>query len=244
MAGQAQSKIIRPVLSRIQSLPLKHLLALMLATDLFLILLHILRNLPGIDLIPAIEKPPFSISADLGLGESFQYVKELWIALLLGALVIRYGKKAYLGWSLLFGYLLLDDMLGFHEGFGALGEKYFHLPAALQMFPRLRISDLFELGSSAIIGSVVLVLLFVFYRRSAPDVRMTQNVIFVLFALLIGFGVALDFFDRFFSSRMIAELLKLIEDGGEMLVMSLICWYSFVLFERYSTAEPAPTQVE
>jgi hypothetical protein len=216
----------------------------MLATDLFLILLHILRNLPGIDLIPAIEKPPFSISADLGLGESFQYVKELWIALLLGALVIRYGKKAYLGWSLLFGYLLLDDMLGFHEGFGALGEKYFHLPAALQMFPRLRISDLFELGSSAIIGSVVLVLLFVFYRRSAPDVRMTQNVIFVLFALLIGFGVALDFFDRFFSSRMIAELLKLIEDGGEMLVMSLICWYSFVLFERYSTAEPAPTQVE
>ena len=241
MAGQGQSKIIRPILGRIQSLPLKHLLALLLVTDLFLILLHILRNLPGIDLIPAIEKPPFSISADLGLGEAFQYVKELWIALLLGALVFRYGKKAYVGWSVLFGYLLLDDMLGFHEGFGALGEKYFHMPAALQMFPRLRIGDLFELGSSAIIGSIVLILLFVFYKRSAPDVRMTQNVIFVLFALLIGFGVALDFFDRFFSSRMIAELLKLIEDSGEMLVMSLICWYSFVLFERYSTPESAST---
>jgi hypothetical protein len=112
------------------------------------------------------------------------------------------------------------------------------------MFPRLGIGDLFELGSSAIIGSVVLVLLFVFYRRSAPDIRLTQNVLFVLFALLIGFGVALDFFDRFFSSRVLSELLKLIEDGGEMLAMSLICWYAFVLFERYSTSEPAPTQTE
>jgi hypothetical protein len=46
-----------------------------------------------------------------GYSEIFQYIKEYWIALLLGALAVRQRSVLYLGWSLLFFYLLLDDSL-------------------------------------------------------------------------------------------------------------------------------------
>jgi hypothetical protein len=86
-------KLIDPAVERIRKLPFKHMLILLLGTDLFFISLHILRSLPGIDLISAPEDSAFSISHDLGLGEAFQYIKELWMASPLGVLVFHYGKK-------------------------------------------------------------------------------------------------------------------------------------------------------
>src|SRR3712207_8517062 len=46
--------------------------------------------------------------------------KEYWIALLLGLFTIQKRSILYLGWCLLFFYLLLDDSLGIHERLGGI----------------------------------------------------------------------------------------------------------------------------
>jgi hypothetical protein len=87
------------------------LLYLFLATDFVLISLHILYLTTDI-----LSNSYFSIEQDRGYGELFQYIKEYWIAILLSLLAWRNRSFLYLGWSLLFFYLLLDDAAFPHIG--------------------------------------------------------------------------------------------------------------------------------
>ncbi len=89
------------------SLPVLLVISLILL-DLVLVLTHLIH-----DRTPYLDSPMFSIKVDRGLGELFQYGKEIALILMLAWLVARRHQQAYLGWLLLFGYLLVDDILGF-----------------------------------------------------------------------------------------------------------------------------------
>lgn len=220
---------------KFNSLPNKHILFLLLSTDFLFFLMHLLRSLPGIDLIPILEESAFSIAEDHSLGEAFQYVKEFWIALLFGVLVFRFGKRTLAGWILFFLYILLDDLLKIHESVGALGSQYLQLPASFELFQRLRAEDIIELLYLAVTGGLILMSVGFLYYRSTPEMRNAQKPIFLLFVALIAFGVGVDFIDRFANSEVLLFLLKFIEDGGEMIAMSLACWYAFILYDKLST---------
>lgn len=97
------------------------LLTLLLAVDAFFIVLHHI-GIWGVGGVPApnwLHAPRFRVDVDWSYGEGFGYLKLLLVIGLLFHLRRRYGLSAVV-WSLVFGYVLLDDAFTVHEHYGAL----------------------------------------------------------------------------------------------------------------------------
>ena len=207
-------------------------LALLLSGDLFYLLLHLTHKTARLlDLFSTIRQDIFNLSLDLTLAESFQYVKEFWIVILLLWVMIRNRRPAYLGWVFLFTYLLFDDMLSFHEGLGTLALKTLGVQPFFELGGDLRYQDFGELGVSVFFGLIFLTLIALAYLRGGKKLRTSFHYLAGGLAVIVAFGVGFDFANRVFSeenSKILFELTRLMEDGGEMLGMSLTCWYAFV----------------
>lgn len=221
--------------------PIK-LLIIFLATDVFFILLHITyKTARWFDLGTTIRNDQFSIYYDLTLAESFQYVKEYWIILLFAWLIIRKRQHQHLGWALLFVYLLFDDMFSVHEGLATTAlEKLGVLPFHV-LFGELRYQDFGELGVSVFFGVIFFSIIAVSYFRGDRDIRTTFHYLMGGLLIIVFFGVVNDSLNRVFAedtNKILYEITRLIEDGGEMIGMSLMCWYVFTL------TEPEPARVD
>lgn len=193
------------------------LLYLLILSDLVFILLHCLVRLGVFERYYKI----LSLNIDQSMPEAFQYVKELWIVLLLTITYIKKKEAVYLIWTLLFIFFLVDDFAGIHENLGGFIAE---ITSSLNFISK----DLGEFLGVAIIGLAFLVVfLFVFFRAKRKDKRASVTLGFLVSALLF-FGIAVDLIHAAFrgSSMVIYEFLALVEDGGEMLVMTLILWYS------------------
>ena len=114
-------------------------LVLLLAADFAFIFLHLLL------LTPAASSPFLSLKRDHGYPEIYQYVKELWVVLLLAWIMMRSRTIGYAAWVLMFAYLLLDDALGIHEKLGHKLGALLGLPSLLEIRP----ADFGELAVSA-----------------------------------------------------------------------------------------------
>ena len=202
------------------------LLVLALITDLGFIELHrlSLRGLLG---------PEYSIEADRGYAECYQYLKESAIALMSLALFLRRGDALYLCWALLFAYLLCDDSLMLHERAGALIADRFHLAPALGVGGQ----DLGELLALTAVGAGFFALFAVGYARSAQAGRRASLALLALLLALAMFGVVVDMVHMMVLSDPWHYRLGMIEDGGEMLVMSTVLWFVFSLLR--SADEPS-----
>lgn len=133
-----------------------------------------------------------------------------------------------MGWVLLFIYLLLDDMLGFHEGLATFALKNLNIDPKFILTGELRYQDFGELGVSVFFGVILFGLIGIAYLRGSSDVRRTFHYLFAGLAIIVFFGVVNDFLNRIFSeegSKVLFELTRLIEESGEMLGMSLTCWF-------------------
>ena len=225
---------------RIKNLKASHILLLLLTADLFYILLHIFHKVPIIEhSIPIFEDEAFSISQDRGLAESFSYIQELWIALLFGWLIFKHRKPQYTVWSLLFVYFLGDDMFGIHEWMGDhLGPLFGSLFANTPL-KELKLDSVGELAGLALVGLTFFLILYLSYRKSDPQTQRAFRITTLLVALLLFFGVALDFADTLLPNiEKLKAMARLVEDGGEMLAMSLILWYTYLL-AGMDSAQPA-----
>lgn len=205
-----------------------HFLQLLLIADLFYIVVSILHLLPFVKAaIPAFEDNALSISVDRGIGEGFRYVEELWIALALITAMVKRRNWAYLGWALWFFYFLLDDMLQIHETLGELVanllSNFVSIPASFQ---NLRLQDLGELTVALTLGIVFVSTIAFTYLRAKQNTRKEFNVLLLMLATFFVFAAGVDFMDRLFNARIIRESLKLVEDGGQLLVMSFMVWYT------------------
>src|SRR3989337_3229187 len=89
------------------------LLLLLVAADLAFIFLHVLYVETSL-----LQGRPFSLEADNGLPEAFQYVKQFWVALCMAAMFRRVRELVYIGWMLVFTFLWLADAFPFHGGIG------------------------------------------------------------------------------------------------------------------------------
>jgi hypothetical protein len=201
----------------------RFLILLILADSgfIFVHLLHVHTNL--------FSGALFSIQRDLGYAEVFQYLKEFWIVVLLILLAIRRANFLYLAWSLLFLYLLVDDSLRIHERLGGLIVRRFDIHSAFG----LRGQDFGELIVSFFFGT----LLFSFiaamhYVSHFSDKRISKH-LFIGIALLVFFGVIMDMVDILFQQLMGTSVLGIVEDGGEMVVMSVITSFAFRLHSSH-----------
>lgn len=225
------------MLAKFKALKSNQILIMFLLADLFFIFFHILHKAPYIDdWFPVFDNSSFAITRDLGMAEGFQYIKEYWVVLLLGFLALRRGKKELLGWSLLFAYLLADDMFGLHEKIGDFIAALIGNRLDFLLFANLELDDIGELLGVFALGLIFALILVPTYLRLKPEARPVYRSLTWLLAALLFFGLGLDLFDRFVDSYAIQEIFKLAEDGGEMLVMSVICWYAYTL-----AAPPEPT---
>lgn len=202
------------------------LLYLLLATDVVFIILHILYLFTGI-----ISNSYFSIEQDQGYAELFQYIKEYWIVLLLGLLAVQKRSLLYLAWSLLFFYLLLDDSLKIHERLGGIISNELGLSPAFN----LRAKDFGELVVSAYVGFFFLIFIAIAYRFGDRMSRETSRYLIIMLFALALFGIVVDMIHIIvFQSPSLEPLLAVVEDAGEMLVMSVIAGFVFLLPKRLS----------
>lgn len=191
-------------------------LAVLVCGDLLFIGLHLVHLQTS--LLPSDR---WSISRDHGFAELFQYLKYVAICLALGHLFIRTRLRVMLGWMAVFGFLLLDDAGRIHERFGLLFAASTHLPN----IGGLRARDIGELVFALLAGLLVLPLVIFGWLRGAPPARAISTDLALLLVALAGCGVGADFVHRLLSLSSMDVLAGLIEDGGEMLVLSVTCAY-------------------
>lgn len=213
----------------------KIVLFLLLAGDAFFIGIHLVH----VSSNTLLQNAMYSIQTDGGFSEWFQYLKEGWIAILCFALWKRTRSLFLVGWAFLFGYLLLDDSMQFHESGGESVSRHLHLTG---MFG-LRAQDLGELVVSGVMGLIFLFTIGLTYLRAPLNDKNVSRDFAFLVAVLVAFGVGVDSFHSIVASstsyKTATITLGVIEDGGEMISMSIICWYAFDLFTRHGVvAEP------
>ena len=212
--------------------PLTKLLVILLGVDIVLISLSVLRlvlrrffdSYQGILL-----SDMFSIIYDRGFGEYFQYIQEIWIV---GVFILIFREtrvKIYLGWAVLFFYVFLDDFFQIHEKAG----EYFSIHFDGISFGPFRAQDIGELLVLSVIGILLLIILAVGFK-SVSDFHRSRNVMLgILLCALVGFGVILDIVSSIFDWYELKMVLHLLEDGGEMIVMSIIVWAAMIFVKDW-----------
>ena len=198
------------------------LLAILLATDLTFLFIGGLQRFTDFA-----DHPLLVLTTDGGYPEFFQYLKLFWTAfmLLLVAFWIRSVGMAL--WSAVFIAFGLYDSLTIHERLGSvLGDRYLNRswPAGLEP------SDIGELIAQGFLaGLAVLAVGLSLWRGPETMRRFTVDMLLLVGALAL-FGVAIDFIHALLQLGTAANFAAgFIEDGGEMIVTSVICWYAFVV---------------
>lgn len=196
------------------------LLLLLLSVDFVFIVLHIVILLLG---------PKSSLCDISGLCaylNVYHLLKLFWIVVLLAYLLRTTRCSGYISWIVMFTCFLFDDALQIHQNIGdqiaSISGPY--LPYHLILQPRY-----FELALLAITGISLLAIVAWVYLRSTYEFRKMSNDILLFIALLVFFGLIVDVATAIKLAPPIVFALEIVEDGGEMVVDSLIVWYVFLL---------------
>lgn len=204
-------------------------LVLLLIGDLTYIALHLVEKFT-----PFLQNSLLSIERDRGYAEMYQYLKLIWIAILFFYISLQKKFLGYMAWVLVFTYFFFDDALHIHELLGEYIAGQFSITHAFG----LRMQDYGELTVSAIAGISLLSLVAWAYRRGSQDFKNKSKDILLLIGALIFFGVVVDMAHIAIQvGWLVTFILGVIEDGGEMVVVTLILWYTFLLSMRHKTAK-------
>ncbi|MBS3955618.1 MAG: hypothetical protein KGZ88_21960 [Methylomicrobium sp.] len=208
-------------------------LFLLVFIDITFFFIHFTNTLTA-ELTGTAKKPLLLMDADKSYAEIYQYIKFFWVSVLF--IYLGYLKQTfhYLAWSILFIYFLLDDTLQFHEGIGRQIVPFLNFAPPFG----LRLQDICELMVSATAGSFIFPFLFIAYVKGSESFKKTSRDIGILVLLLIFFAVFVDMAHSAIKlGRAVNFSLAFIEDGGEMIVVSLIAWYVFRLSVNEGNSE-------
>ncbi len=174
----------------------------------------------------------FSIGRDRGFPEMFNYLKVSIIVAVLTATYLRSRVTPCLIIALCFAYVGLDDSLRIHEQLGAYLADSLALPAIAGMSAEA----LGQVLGFAAVGSVITSAFVIGWLYTDATYRRLFLVFAILLCALSFFAVLVDALHQMARShsRVISGLLGLIEDGGEMLVITLSCWVAFGVFSNVS----------
>jgi len=124
---------------------------------------------------------------------------------------------------LFFTYLLLDDSLKIHEKCG----KIIAASTTFQPFLGLSRHGIAELTVSVIAGSLLFFPLLWAYGTGSRTFRAISHRLILLIGVLVWFGVAIDIAGGMLIKTSSGLFMELVEDGGEMISVSAIAWYTF-----------------
>jgi len=200
------------------------LLVLLLSTDFVFILLHIANITLGK------SSSLLDIGASGSYVETYQFVKLYWVIVLL-LLVLRSTRcLGYVSWMVVFAFLLLNDALGLHRIAGrSLAVKF----SSFESYGiSLEARHFGEWAVLAIAGAFLVAILTWAYLRSSHTFRKVSNDMLVFMVALVFFGGVVDLFAAIDLGSATNYALRTIEDAGEMVVVSLVVWYGFLLALR------------
>lgn len=196
------------------------LLAVLLAGDavfvaiyLALGLLVVAGNLTEIPDILALGK-------ELSLPEIWNYLKWVSVAFLLALTALRGGPRWTIPMVLVFAIILADDSLAIHEHLGPALAPI--LPDAIHGMAGS------EATAFALYGLAILGLVIAAWRMRRPTDTSGPGTLLWLLALLGLFVVIVDVLHDSIPMGLVAySLVVIVEDGGEMVVASLILAHVF-----------------
>jgi hypothetical protein len=207
------------------------LLILFLAADGVFVALHLVHLTT-----PYLSDLLYSIETDGGFAEWFQYTKELWTIILAVIIWRRTGRAWIVGWILAFVYFLVDDAISVHEIAGDIAYRHLGFGPALG----LRAQDFGELLVTGLTGVSLSAIIFLLYRRANENDRVVCRDLAMLILALVTFGVGLDMLHSMLPTVNLRLAMGLIEDGGEMVTMSVTCWYLLTIADQWGAA-PVPS---
>lgn len=187
--------------------------AFIFSNDLIFIGIHVRAHLLGSDNLLLF------IDFDRGYAEFFQYSKIFFALILIALLAIESRSWRLAAWLFPFLYLLADDAYQFHEH----GAEYLVNAFSLQPHWGLRALDFGELAVSGIAGALSLVILGAAYWRATSKERWAFQRLTSLIALLAFFGIIIDLV-HIAAHPFLGDFdwIAVLEDGGEMIVTTLI----------------------
>lgn len=192
---------------------LKAALAAMLVIDVIFIIISASEDVRGFQ--------DHHISFDIGHAEQFQYVKWAILLVTLGYVSIAARSLMHCAWAVLFLYLLIDDSQQLHETFG----KQLAQAWGLRPMLGLRAQDFGELAVTAIATVPLACLIAAAYSFSDRNARRFCHTAGLLLVALAFFGIVMDMIEIIVPWARLRQVCGLIEDGGEMIVASLIVAY-------------------
>lgn len=200
--------------------PTISLLFLLLLVDLMFIGMHVMHVWS-----PWMKAGAFSIERDGGMAEQFQYIKQIWVCASLGILALLTRGRSFVVWCLFFFFLLLDDAFSIHERVGFRLGAELGLPAVFGLRP----DDFGELTVAGAVGGALIACVVCIMRAGRDASRRLSADLLCLVVALALFGVFFDTLHTitFFRAPTIAPVFALIEDGGEMIVVSALTAYVF-----------------
>lgn len=204
------------------------LLFLLLSVDCAFIVIHVATRIER-HLLNArlqLNYDLLSITTDGGYPELYQYVKYFWLIILTLYLSKVTQGPRYIAWTVLFAYFLCDDAFSIHEKVGAIIGGGFNFSPPLN----LRLQDVGELAVTVMAGIVLLPLHLWSYSGGSRAYKKISQDLLLLVCAFVFFGVFVDMVHQAIHVGWQVEfLMGIIEDGGEMVVLSIIVWYVFLL---------------
>lgn len=190
----------------------------LLLVDVLLILLHVFVGILSVTDVLAGSPSALRIDMDWGVGETTNYVK--WLCIICISLILynRYRESVFLGTTFLSTIALLDDSMQWHE--------YLGLEVAPALFPDWP-KGVGELFFMAIQGFLMLLVFAYTWKRSSSYGRCLVIPLLLLLGGAIFCGVVIDFLhSQTPGGARLEDLMAILEDGGEMIFISLMVGYA------------------
>ncbi|NSX54656.1 hypothetical protein [Parasulfitobacter algicola] len=216
--------------------PHTKILCALIAIDILLIFAYVAGQIAVSAGILSDMPGRLNIEIDYAIAEKFNVFKWALAAMALAAAFVFSRKWAWAVLMACFILLGLDDSQSGHETFGTT--------AGLSVFEYLQVTSFFGLDQQVIGELIVLagmgILVFgaiaIAWIRSNPDIRAKLIPFFIALIALSVCGVIFDAVHATLITPgtvgLLNTILGILEDGGEMIFISILCALSFgVLFE-------------
>ena len=203
------------------NLKFRNFIWLLTATDFLFIILSLISKFTPFNI------DGLSVDFEKGTAEKYQYLKYFWTFLMI--LFIGFRKKSiiYILVSILPCYLLWDDSNSIHENIGGrLAMLFYNGSPNDILINSFRYQDIGEIIYMSLVLFLSLILFFVFFKLSDDYERNLLLKIKNLMIIFIFFSILMDGFHQLFIG-FVYDLISIIEDGGEMVVISFLCAHFF-----------------
>jgi hypothetical protein len=202
---------------------------LLVSTDLLLVYLHRARWQLG-------WSWRWALDVDGSIPEIYGYAKVAMAGLLLMEMYRRSRTNLLLGWALALALGVIDDAFQLHERGGEWFAELLQQPSVSGLRPQ----DVGELLAWGVLGAAVAAGLCHLHRREHdPWSRLVSWRLAAVVTLLAAFAVGVDLMHQVVPAQL-DNPVTVLEDGGELLVQSLLLVY--VVVERRAGARACATR--